>query len=77
VSAVVHWLYAVQEVDADPFAIPPAPFRFVCGSTDRGPTRPLPTLLMVAADPLMRSTTVRRERWNDSATARFPLREIR
>ena len=76
-SAVVHRLYAVQEVDADPFAIPPAPFRFVCGSTDRRPTRPLPAPLMVATDPLMRSTTVRRERWNDSVTATYPLHEIR
>jgi len=77
VSAVVQRLYAVQEVDADPAAIPPAPFRFVCGSTDRRPTRPRPTPLSVATDPLMQSTTVRRERWNDSATATFPLHELR
>jgi hypothetical protein len=61
VSAVVHRLYAVQEASADPFAIPPRRFALSPAACDRGPTRPLPTPLMVAADPLMRPVTVRRE----------------
>jgi hypothetical protein len=39
-SAAVHRLYALQEANADPFTIPPAPFRFVCSNRDRDATRP-------------------------------------
>lgn len=39
-SAAVHRLYAVQEATADPFTIPPAPFRFVGSNRDRGATQP-------------------------------------
>ncbi len=46
-SAAVHRLYAVQEANADPFAIPPIPFRFVCSSRDRGMMRLPPA----SADP--------------------------
>jgi hypothetical protein len=46
-SATVHRLYAVQEANADPFAIPSAPSSFVCSSRDRGAMRLAPT----AADP--------------------------
>lgn len=35
-SAALHWLYAIQEASADPFAIPPAPFRFVAAATRPG-----------------------------------------
>lgn len=76
-SAALHWLYAIQEASADPFAIPPAPFRFVVAATRPGADATPPTPLMVAADPLVRSTTVRRERWNDPAIATFPLRKLR
>jgi hypothetical protein len=41
-SAAVHRLYTLQEANADPFTIPPPPFRFVCSSRDRGATRPPP-----------------------------------
>jgi len=42
-SAAVHRLYALQEADADPFTIPPAPFRLVCSRRDRGVMQPPPT----------------------------------
>ena len=38
-SAAVHRLYAVQEANADPFAIPSAPSSFACSSRDRGAMR--------------------------------------
>jgi hypothetical protein len=46
-SAAVHWLYALKEANADPFTIPPAPFRFVCSDRDREAMRWRPT----SADP--------------------------